>query len=61
MTWRKYYWRVLGVIMAGAGVGLMVDEVVNGPFTLNASNHEFWGLILAIVGAVLIAVKPRGK
>jgi len=61
MIWKAYYYRIIGYAMAGAGGGLMFDELIHGPFTLTPSNHEFWGLIMVIVGAVLTTRKPHGK
>jgi len=61
MQFRKYYWRVIGFAMAGAGAGLILDELIHGPFILTPTNHEFWGLVALIVGAVFITKKPHGK
>ena len=61
LTWRRYYWRMIGYALAGAGGGLVLDELIHGPFTLTPANHEFWGLVLLIVGAVCISKKPHGK
>jgi len=58
---RRYYYRIIGFALSGAGAGLMLDELIHGPFTLTPSNHEFWGLVLAIGGAALISKKPHGK
>lgn len=59
--WKRYYYRVIGFALAGAGAGLVLDELIEGPFMLTPTNHEFWGLIMAIVGAYLISKKPHGK
>jgi len=59
--WRRYYWRVIGFAMSGAGAGMMLDELIHGPFSLTPADHEFWGLIMVIVGSVFIAKKPHGK
>lgn len=59
--WKKYYWRVIGFAMAGAGAGLVLDELIEGPFMLTPTNHEFYGIIMIIVGAIFISRKPKGK
>ena len=61
MTWHRYYYRMIGFTLAGAGGGLVLDELIHGPFKLSLSDHEFWGLIIAIAGFVLITRKPHGK
>jgi len=61
MKWHRYYYRVIGFGLAGGGAGLMLDELIHGPFTLSISNHEFWGLIISIIGVILISKKPKGK
>lgn len=61
MTWHVYYFRMIGFALSGAGAGLILDELINGPFTLNPANHEFWGVILFIIGGYLISKKPHGK
>lgn len=58
---KKYYWRVIGFALSGAGAGLMIDELIAGPFMLTPTNHEFWGLIMVIAGCVCISRKPKGK
>ena len=58
---RRYYYRIIGFALAGAGAGWLVDELIHGPFMLTPTNHEFWGLVALIVGAVLISKKPHGK
>jgi hypothetical protein len=61
LTWREYYWRVLGFALAGAGAGLVLDELIHGPFALTPANHEFWGLVMLIAGCAAITRKPHGK
>jgi len=58
---RRYYYRIIGFALAGAGAGWLVDELIHGPFTLSPANHEFWGLVAIIAGAVFISKKPHGK
>lgn len=58
---RRYYYRIIGFALAGAGTGLVLDELIHGPFTLTPANHEFWGLVAIIAGAALISKKPHGK
>ena len=53
--------RIIGFALAGAGLGLMVDELIHGPFTLTPANHEFWGLLMFVAGVFLISRKPHGK
>jgi len=60
-VWKRYYYRIIGFALGGAGAGLVLDELIHGPFTLTPSNHEFWGLVLAIAGSVLISRQPHGK
>jgi len=59
--WHRYYYRVIGFALAGAGGGLLLDELIHGPFTLTPANHEFWGLVALIAGSILISKKPHGK
>ena len=61
MTWHKYYYRMIGFAISGAGAGLVLDELIHGPFTLTHANHEFWGFIMLIAGGYLISKKPHGK
>ena len=61
MKWHKYYYRMIGFAVSGAGAGLVLDELIHGPFTLTPANHEFWGMILFIAGGFLISKKPHGK
>ena len=61
MEWRQYYFRVIGFAVGGAGAGLVLDELINGPFNLAPGNHEFWGLIMLVVGGILISRKTHGK
>ena len=60
-AWHKYYYRVIGIAVAGAGSGLVLDELINGPFHIGLGDHETWGLIMVIAGAVLISKFPKGK
>jgi predicted metal-dependent enzyme (double-stranded beta helix superfamily) len=61
VKFHKYYYRAIGFALAGAGAGLVLDELIHGPFTLTPANHEFWGLVAIIAGAILISKKPHGK
>ena len=61
MNWKRYYYRVIGFALAGAGAGLVLDELIHGPFKLGLGDHEFWGIVMAIGGAYLITKKPHGK
>ena len=61
MRWHRYYYRVIGFALAGGGMGLMIDELIHGPFKLSPGDHEFWGLIMTIVGFILITKMPHGK
>lgn len=61
MKWHTYYYRVIGYGMTGAGAGLVLDELIHGPFKLGLYDHETWGLVLVIAGALLISKKPHGK
>lgn len=61
MKFKRYWFRVIGFALAGGGLGLILDELIHGPFTLTPANHEFWGLVAIIAGAVLISKKPHGK
>jgi hypothetical protein len=61
LGWHKYYWRVIGMAMAGAGAGLVLDELINGPFHIGLGDHEVWGLVAIVVGSILIAKFPKGK
>ena len=61
IVWKRYYYRVMGFIAVGSGAGLILDELIHGPFTLTPANHEFWGIIAIIVGCVLISKAPHGK
>jgi len=60
-AWHRYYYRVIGVFLACGGAGLLLDELINGPFKLEPGDHEFWGLIMVIGGAILIGKMPKGK
>lgn len=61
LEWHLYYYRVIGYTAAGAGIGLIVDELIHGPFTLTPANHEFWGIFLVVGGLYLISKKPHEK
>jgi len=61
VNWRPYYYRVIGFALAGAGAGLVLDELIHGPFNLTPGNHEFWGLVMLIAGGIFISKKPHGK
>lgn len=61
MTWKRYHFRVIGFALAGAGLGLIVDELIAGPFSLTPTGHEFWGIVLFVAGMVFISLKPKGK
>jgi len=61
MTWKRYYYRIIGFALAGGGAGLVLDELIHGPFTITPANHEFWGIIAITAGLMLIAKKPHGK
>ena len=61
MKFKSYYWRVIGTVIAGGGAAWILDEFIHGPFTLTPSNHEFWGLIMVVLGLVCITRKPHGK
>ena len=58
---KKYYYRVIGFALAGAGSGLVIDELIHGPFALTPANHEFWGLVMIIAGSFFISKKSHGK
>lgn len=60
-SWHRYYWRVIGFAIAGGGVGLVLDELIHGPFKLGPGDHETYGLIAIVIGAILISKKPHGK
>ena len=59
--WHNYHYRVIGMAMAGAGSGLILDELMNGPFHLGLGDHETWGLVGIVIGLILIARYPKGK
>lgn len=61
MRWKAYWWRVIGFALSGAGLGLITDELIHGPFTLTPANHEFWGVVIFVAGLILITRKPHGK
>ena len=60
--WKRYYFRVAGFAIAGAGAGLLLDEIINAEaMHWTPANHEFWGLIMLVAGVLLISLKPKGK
>ena len=61
MIWKRYYWRVVGYFLAFGGFGLIVDELIEGPFNLLEPGHELWGLILIVIGLICISIKPKDK
>lgn len=61
VRFHQYYYRVIGFALAGAGAGLILDELIHGPFRLTPVNHEFWGLVMVIAGSICITKKPHGK
>lgn len=64
IKWRSYYYRVIGMFLLGGGLFLVADELFvqgAGPFKLSLIDHEFWGIVIAIVGCVLISKKSHGK
>lgn len=61
MKLKKYYWRVIGFALAAGGLGLVLDELIHGPFTLTYHDHEFWGIVMFVIGLVFISRKPHGK
>jgi len=61
LAWHRYYWRVIGAAIAGGGLALVGDELINGPFHIGLGDHETWGLVAFVVGCLLIARMPKGK
>ena len=61
MRWQRYYYRVLGMALAGAGAGLVIDEVIQGTLKFQLIGHETLGVVLAILGLFFISRKPKGK
>ena len=62
LKWHNYYYRVIGFCLAGAGAGLVLDEVINAEsMHWQPANHEFWGLIMLVGGIILISLKRKGK
>jgi hypothetical protein len=59
--WKKYYWRVIGMALSGAGIGLILDEVIQGELKFQLIGHETLGLALLILGGFFISKKPKGK
>lgn len=60
-TWKRYYWRVLGYFISFGGFGLIADELVRGTLNFSTVGHEWYGVILFVIGLGLISKKPRGK
>jgi len=61
MLFKNYYYRVIGYALLGGGTGLVLDELINGPFHLGIADHETWGLVAIVLGAFLISKMPKGK
>jgi len=61
VEWKDYYWRALGYFLAFGGFGLIADELVGGYLDFTTIGHEWYGVILFLIGLGLISVKPRGK
>jgi hypothetical protein len=59
--WRDYYWRVIGFGLAGAGAGLILDELIQGTLKFQLIGHETLGLVFVILGGYFISKKPKGK
>ena len=47
--------------LAGAGAGLIMDEVIQGTLKFKLIGHETLGVVLAILGLFFISRKPKGK
>lgn len=58
--WKKYYWRVIGMLLTFGGTGLILDEVFFGKLQYNKIldgywiQHELWGLTMIIIGLYLV-------
>ena len=61
VKWHRYYYRVIGFALAGAGAGLILDELIQGSFKFQLIGHETLGMALAVLGFFFIAKKPKGK
>lgn len=61
MKWYRYYWRVIGMGLSGAGLLLIADEVIQGTLKFQLIGHETLGLGLFILGLFFISKKPKGK
>jgi len=61
LIWKRYFYRVIGYALVGGGTGLVVDELINGPFHLSIADHETWGLVAIVLGAYFISKMPKGK
>jgi len=61
MKWHNYYYRVLGFALGGAGLGLILDELIQGTLKWQLIGHETLGAALFITGLFFIARKPKGK
>ena len=61
MQWHNYYYRMIGFALSGAGAGLVLDELIHGPFTLTPANHEFWGMILFQLSGLRDWTRSRGQ
>lgn len=62
LHWHRYYYRIMGYAIVGAGAGLIIDELINADsLDWNPANHEFWGLLCIIGGLYLISKKLHGK
>jgi len=61
MPWHRYYLRVIGYFLAFGGFGLIADELVRGYLDFTTLGHEWYGVILFLIGLGLISVKPKGK
>lgn len=59
--WHKYYWRALGYAVSFGGFGLIADELIQGTLDFSVIGHEWYGIILFLVGLGLISIKPQGK
>lgn len=60
-NWKKYYWRALGYFLSFGGFGLIADELIQGTLDFTNLGHEYYGVILFLIGLGLISIKPGGK